>query len=340
MKILVLGCLTRATGNAVTARRLARHLATRHRVTLRDTRGLDTPRALADAARDVDLAVGVHALLAGPWLRRAGVPYALVLGGTDLYEPAHDLHARQMSLAVRHADVLVAFSDENARRAAERWPDARAAARVIAQSVNVACDPRYSLRRALGLAPDDRLLLLAAGLRRVKDPSHLLDAVGAWHARDRRVHLALVGDALEPDHADAVLRHVARTPGAHHVATLPRARFLAATREADVAVNSSVDEGMCGALLEAMRLGTPVVARRNAGNAALVTDRRNGVLYDTPDAFVTAARALLDDAALRHRLVAQARRDVATSHAPSTERDAWLDLVDALSRRHSSRRAC
>lgn len=339
MNVLVLGCLTRATGNAVTTRRIAGHLATRHRVTLRDTSALDV-RALGDVAQGIDVAVGVHALLAGPWLRRCGAPYALVLGGTDLYEPAHDLHARQMALATRDASALVAFSDENAREAARRWGACASRVRVVPQSTEGAGDTRFSLRRALGIAPHHRMLLLAAGLRRIKDPAHLLDAVAAWHMRDPRVHLVVVGDALEPDHADAVLAHIARTPGAHHHPSLSRGHFLAAVRDADLVVNTSHDEGMNGVLLEAMHLGTPVIARRNAGNASLVAHGETGMLYDTPDDFVATARALLDDDTLRRRITARARRVVACAHGLDDERDAYLRLVDEIAHERRARRVC
>jgi hypothetical protein len=50
VNILVLAALTEATGNAVTARRIAGHLATRHRVVLADANDASAPslRALVE----------------------------------------------------------------------------------------------------------------------------------------------------------------------------------------------------------------------------------------------------------------------------------------------------
>ncbi|MFL5318474.1 MAG: hypothetical protein ACJ790_02380, partial [Myxococcaceae bacterium] len=88
MNALVLGCLTDATGNATTARRIAAHLMDEHRVTLVNVSSLSGINELREIVRAqrIDFAVGVHALLSGPFLRAIEVPYALVFGGTDLYE--------------------------------------------------------------------------------------------------------------------------------------------------------------------------------------------------------------------------------------------------------------
>jgi hypothetical protein len=68
MNVLVLAALTDATGNAVTARRIARLLERSHRVHLVDSVGA-TRKSVQDVIEreHVDLAIGVHALLAGPF---------------------------------------------------------------------------------------------------------------------------------------------------------------------------------------------------------------------------------------------------------------------------------
>ena len=58
--------------------------------------------------------------------------------------------------------------------------------------------------------------------------------------------------------------------------------LLAAISEADIVLNSSRTEGQCGAILEAMALGTPVLARRNEGNCHLLGDGEDrGGLFTT-----------------------------------------------------------
>ena len=332
MNVAVLACLTPATGNAVTAERIARHLATEHQVTLLDT---CLVRSMADLEqtlrRDhVDVAVGVHALLSGALLARLPQPFGLVFGGTDLYQPVHPLQQRQMDCAVESARGVVAFSAENLARAEARWPTVRGKACLIPQGVQP-CEPSdYSLRRELGLRHGDVLLLLPASLRGVKDPGFLLDAVEAWHHADRRIHLALVGAALDPDHAEEVLGRVRGRPGLHYLPPIPRPHMQQAMREADLVLNSSTSEGMCGTLLEAMQQGTPVIARRNEGNSTLVRSGETGLLYDTPEEFVALANGLLERPLEARRLAEAAQSQVALGHGIESERDGYLRWVNQL----------
>ena len=74
----------------------------------------------------------------------------------------------------------------------------------------------------------------------------------------------------------------------HFVGTLPHATMAAALAAADVVLNTSESEGESNALLEAQWAGRPVIARRNHGNVALVTDGVDGWLFDTPEELVSA----------------------------------------------------
>ena len=61
-----------------------------------------------------------------------------------------------------------------------------------------------------------------------------------------------------------------------------RSALLAAISEADIVLNSSRTEGQCGAIMEAMALGTPVLARCNRGNCDLIGNGEDrGGLFKT-----------------------------------------------------------
>lgn len=331
MNLLVLACLTEGTGNAVTARRIAGHLATAHRVTLLDTCAVHRRSDLeAVIRRDrIERVVAVHALLAGPFARRSGLPYVLVLGGTDLWEPAHALHEREMAAAVAGAEALVAFDAIGAARAEARWPSARGRVAVVPQAVDVSDASDFSIREHLGLADDDRLFVLAAGIRDVKDPAFLAEAFAAWRREDPRAHLVVIGPVLEPAFAPGCLARL-EAAGVRYLPALPRPDLLAALRDADAVVNTSKSEGMCGVILEAMALGTPVFARDNAGNAGLVEHGTTGLRFATPEGFLTLARASVG--ALAH-LARAARERVAEDHDLGAERTAWLRHVTPTARR-------
>jgi glycosyltransferase involved in cell wall biosynthesis len=327
VKVLVLAALTDATGNAVTARRIAKLLQPEHEVTLVDT----TKVSIAELkAMSADAAIALHALLAGPFVRALDIPYALIFGGTDLYERTHALQQAQMSKAVAQAARLVAFSPENRARAEWMWPSTAGRVTLLPQAVELpALDEGFSLRKKLRLRGSDLLAVLPTGIRRVKDPLHVVEAMSVWHVVHPRVQLAIAGAVLEPDYAEEALRLMER-PGVHVLSPLPRAQMLAAMREADVVLNTSLSEGMCGALLEAMALGAPVVARRNAGNESLVVHGHTGLLYDAPHELVHWVGSLAASPELRQRLAATARSAAETTHDTARERDAYLQLVEGL----------
>jgi glycosyltransferase involved in cell wall biosynthesis len=331
MNVLVLAALTEATGNAVTSRRIADLLGSAHRVTLLDSVGATASSVKAVVqAEQIEAAVGVHALLSGPFLRALEIPYLLVFGGTDLYEPMHELQQKQMARAVAGAGRLLAFSPENRARAEWMWPQCRGRVELMPQAVAVPPSETYSLRDALNLVPEDFLFLLPTGIRRVKDPLHLVDAFSAWHREDPRMHLAIVGAILEPDYAEMALPILRGTPGVHCVDPLPRPAMLAAIAEADVVLNTSLSEGMCGVVLESMLLGTPVVARRNAGNQSVIVHGHTGLLYDEPSEMIEWARALTLSADLRHRIARTAKARIGAAHSPSLERETYLRIVEEM----------
>jgi glycosyltransferase involved in cell wall biosynthesis len=77
----------------------------------------------------------------------------------------------------------------------------------------------------------------------------------------------------------------------------------------DVLVHASISPEPFGqVVLEGMSAGLAVVATRQGGPGEIVTDGRDGLLYDSGDADALAAilRRLADDATLRERLGAAA----------------------------------
>jgi glycosyltransferase involved in cell wall biosynthesis len=240
------------------------------------------------------------------------------------------------------------------------------------------------IRGRLGLAPGSFLVLLVAGLRPVKAPTYVFDAFVSWRRRDPGLcpSLVVVGPPLDPavteevrrrtgaradDEADQTGAHVGTessrslsrmelspagvgtlryggVDGLFYHPAVPRPRLLTYMRQADALLNTSVSEGQCNAILEAMMLGTPVIARRNAGNASLVRPGETGLLFDTPAEAVGALEELAkrgaEAAALRERLTRAAKDYVEKNHSHVVEAEAWLNVLErARSGRDVSGRA-
>ena len=91
MNVLALLHGPTASGSQTTIRRIASHLtASGHSVVPLPDPG--DPEQLSRLARerDVDVMIGTHAFLSGKHFLEVGLPYVIVLGGTDVNEFAPD----------------------------------------------------------------------------------------------------------------------------------------------------------------------------------------------------------------------------------------------------------
>jgi glycosyltransferase involved in cell wall biosynthesis len=139
--------------------------------------------------------------------------------------------------------------------------------------------------------------------------------------------LEIVGDgperaALEAKVASSGLDGRVRFRGA-----LPRAEALAQLAGARAAVLSSAWENLPHAAVEALAVGTPVVATSVGGVPEVVHDGENGLLvppHDVP-ALAQAMRSLLEDDDLRERLAAATQPSVA-----AIGRDATYERLERL----------
>ena len=170
---------------------------------------------------------------------------------------------------------------------------------------------REELRRELGL--NGATLAFAGRLTAQKSLTRALDAVAAADG----VRLVIAGDG--PDRA-ALERHAADVGVADRVTFLgaqPRRRVVELFRAADASILSSSWENFPHTVVEALAVGTPVLAMEAGGVAEVVRDGVNGLLVPAGDgaALGEAVRRYFGDAGLRERLRSAAASSVA-AYAP------------------------
>ncbi|XP_075754579.1 glycosyltransferase 1 domain-containing protein 1 isoform X6 [Pelodiscus sinensis] len=204
------------------------------------------------------------------------------------------------------------------------------------------------------------LFLLICGLRRVKDPLYLVDAfsvttehciswgphagAGEWHRREPHIHLVIIGPAytkrfeselmwkinlkqVDPLFTSEVNEKVNRAPGVHLLQEIPQNDLHAAVKRCFAVVNSSISEGMSAAILEAMDLDVPVLARNIPGNAAIIKHKDTGLLFTDPQEFVHLSKSLMNDPSLEREIVTQAKAYVKKHHSRECEREAYQNFV-------------
>src|SRR5581483_10382174 len=160
-----------------------------------------------------------------------------------------------------------------------------------------------------------RLLAFAGRLTAAK----ALDVAFAAVAGLEDVTLLVAGDGEER------ARLAASAPGnVRLLGSLERNAVLELFRAADAALLSSAWENFPHVLVEALAVGTPVIATRVGGIPEIVSEGENGLLVapGRSDELAAAIRRFFADDALRERLTAQA--------APSVERFAPERIVDEL----------
>jgi glycosyltransferase involved in cell wall biosynthesis len=160
---------------------------------------------------------------------------------------------------------------------------------------------RDELRDELGMTGPT--IAFAGRLTRAKALDVAIDAA----AQLDDVVLLIAGDGEER------ARLVARAPrNVRFLGALPRERVLAVLAAADAVALTSDWENFPHVLVEALAVGSPVVATAVGGVPEIVEDGVNGLLVPPRDAtaFAAAVRRLVDDAVLRERLRANAARSV------------------------------
>ncbi|XP_039735167.1 glycosyltransferase 1 domain-containing protein 1 isoform X4 [Pteropus medius] len=295
-------------GIGLAARPSGDHLeAAGHACVLRDASDFDSQPDVADfiQAVGVEAALALHLYRGGRLLRGHGVPFGIIFGGTDLNEDVNDGEKNQlMGSVLQEARFAVAFTESMKDVARLRWPHAKGKIYVQSQGIvtapNAAFDWNTFLRRA------------------------------AWHQEEPSVYMVIVGPEVDPVFTREVKAGVRRAAGVRLLPEMAQGDLHAALKNCSALVNSSVSEGMSAAVLEAMDLEVPVLARNIPGNAAVVTHEVTGLLFSDPQEFVQLAKRLVSDPALERGIVANGREYVRTYHSWQVERATYQHLVRTL----------
>ncbi|KAK1156379.1 glycosyltransferase 1 domain-containing protein 1-like [Acipenser oxyrinchus oxyrinchus] len=341
MKLLFMACLSPKTGNCTTAERIREHIeAAGHTCVLRDTADFKNPEDVADliAEEKYEGALAIHLYKSGRLLLDSCIPFGIVFGGTDINEDVKGETKRPvMGQVLQKARFAVAFSNRLKEEAEAFWPFHGSKIYVQPQGIETKAGTCFNWRsflRRTGIdnenVDDLHVFVLVCGLRRVKDPLYLVNVFSEWHVEDPSVYLIIIGPEIDPLFAKEVELNVKRARGVFLAPERPQEELHAAMRRSFALVNSSVSEGMSAAVLEAMHLGVPVLARNIPGNAAIVIHEDTGLLFSNPQEFIELSKRLIREPALREQIVCNARAYVREQHSRDKERDTYQQLLQHL----------
>uniref|UniRef100_A0A9L0S8U9 Glycosyltransferase 1 domain containing 1 n=1 Tax=Equus caballus TaxID=9796 RepID=A0A9L0S8U9_HORSE len=300
-----------------------------HICILKDAFDFESPSEIANliAAENVEAALALHLYRGGRLLQGHGIPFGVIFGGTDLNEDVNQGEKNKvMGKVLEEARFAVAFTKSMEEMAQRQWELQQS------RTPPLTGMPSFSAQvREINQSADNlHVFLLICGLRQVKDPLYVVDVFSEWHQEEPNVYLVIVGPEVDPVFTREVKAKVRRTAGVRLIGEMPQGDLHAVMKSCFVVVNSSVSEGMSAAILEAMDLEVPVLARNIPGNAAVVEHGVTGLLFSEPQEFVQLAKRLVRDPALEKEIVANGREYVRTHHSWQAERDTYQRLVRML----------
>ncbi len=311
-------------------------------------------RALArvvvlDKRRKVDAPFFVRLVLALRWLepdivhtwdstanlwgglasRVAGVPHHVVSEGElDLWKgPLWHRLDRRLG---RWADAVVGNSAAITEACAARGVD-HSKLRTIHNGVSIPGSTNATQR-------DPDLIVLVGRIHPRKGHHVLIRALPRVRAARPDARVVFVGGAVyspEPEYEEDLRRLVAELSLDAMVEFAGHSdRPTEMMRRAGVVVVPSYSEGLPNVVLEAMSVGTPVVATSVGGTPEAIEDRMTGLLVppDDPGALADAIIETLTDPAATAQRVEAARSVVRDAFSPPALVDAWTSLYEIVLR--------
>ncbi|MGF6637586.1 glycosyltransferase involved in cell wall biosynthesis [Paraburkholderia sp. MM5496-R1] len=146
-----------------------------------------------------------------------------------------------------------------------------------------------------------RKIVTVGGIRVQKNP-RLFAEIARSFDRDG-VEFVWIGDG------DADLRRTLEDAGVRVTGWLTRADVIAAVAQADIYLSTASWEGMPISLIEAMTLGTPVVASDCPGNIDTIRHNSTGVLYRTAAEATSLIRKMIAEDKFREGLLRRAQEE-------------------------------
>ncbi len=276
-----------------------------------------------------DVYHGWNANRVGVALVKAGVdPRRMVLTwtGTDLWQDWVQDY-RPIAQALEPVAAQVVFTEDARDRILQDMPSWADRIHVVPPSV----DEDVFRPEPVSKEFPHPLVLLAGGVRPVKRSAWAVELVEATrNATGADIHLAVAGPARHIGEWELVRERAKTRAWVHLLGEVPKEDMVAWYNSADVTLNTSAVEGVSNALMEALSCGSLVLCSNIAGNRYLVQDGVNGLLFETPDEFVSQlSRALESDKTMR-AIRTTARNCILARHSLTREAQDYDELYQQL----------
>ncbi len=179
---------------------------------------------------------------------------------------------------------------------------------------------REELRKRFDLS--GKFILTNARLTVWKGIDMLIELMPQLIKKYRHLKLIIISEGPERANLEKLTRDLGIQENVIFTGQVSRQQVVNYLKMADVFVLNTNYEGMSHVLLEAMKIGTPIITTRAGGNPETIEYKKTGLLveYRNKKQWLEAINQILDNPDLAKRLVDKARQDL--------KRFSWDNLVE------------
>jgi len=225
--------------------------------------------------------------------RQLGVPGIIGALGTDIHMRS-GLNAWLTRRTLQQADAVITVSEAMTRYTESQHGVPGNQITTIVNGFNTGIfhpRPREQTRQALGLAPDEQVILYVGRLIEAKGLRELMTAFQAVLTQHPRARLAFAGEGALKTELQAQIEQVGLTSRIQLLGGIAPSSVAEWMSSADVLTLPSWSEGYPNVLVEALACGCPVVASRVGGIPEIVNEH-NGLMHPARDATALAQSLL------------------------------------------------
>lgn len=253
--------------------------------------------------------------------KKIKIPYALIISGTDANVFIEDpVKSEVMIETITGAKKVISLNEvllENIRKRDNISPKEKFV--VIPQSVCVSNQGVYSLRRKFNIPADCKISLIPSGIRKVKDPSFVLNEMLEILNEKPDHYFILIGAVSDLDLLNEIKDKVKDHPRFITQDVIPHEDFISVIGESQLVINTSINEGMSNVLMESMQIGVPVLVRENSGNCQLVEHCKNGLIFSNGIEFKELYYQIYKDDVLRSTLIRNGMETIKLNYSTRQE---------------------
>ncbi len=317
-------------GNATTARRIISGLKDRHIcTTLVPYEEEQFSEDIIQRIESSDLLHVLHFRRFAEWGEannyHVKTPYIITSGGTDVnIDIFNEQLQEKIGKVLRDAIGITVFSQDAKQKLADIYPEVADKVYIVKQSVWFPEEISFT-EASRPFGPN---ILLPAGLREVKDVLFVLPALVKLKMHYPSLTFTILGAPLESTVVAEVKAVQKEFPWITYLEEVQLEEMPEIYTRNDIIINTSLSEGQSSALLEAMLLRRPVVARKNGGNQSIVDHERTGFLFDTNDEFYDQIEQLITNEHLYKQISKNGQQYVLSHHSLAEEIDHYLQLYN------------